>query len=433
MTADRIRWINHAGFELQTEGIRLVCDPWLHGLAFNQSWALLSETRYQPADFDGVDFIWLSHEHPDHFSPASLRAIPSDIRAKITVLFQKAKDGRVAKFCRDLGFKEVRELQNWQPVALAPGVSFSLRRLDDDLDSLCFIKTPQQTYLNINDCVVRDLNAFHRDILSITGRPDVLLTQFSYANWTGNPGDVAAMKTVAEAKLKEIELQLAIYHPKILIPFASFVWFCRSDNFHLNAGANAIADVFERFHNGVACVALYPDDLYTVGEPWDSPSAIRRYQADAAAHAVPLDVVDEIFSIEQLQTLADRLQEKVRSKNSVWMLRPLQLLGYVKPIAIYLTDLKRSLTYSMFDGIDWKNDDSDAADIEFASGAFAQMLRYGTGFDTLYISGRFAERRPGARVQLGRNFVLPRRNEAGQFFPATFFDVAFLRKHLGFD
>ena len=80
------------------------------------------------------------------------------------------------------------------------------------------------------------------------GRPDVLLTQFSYANWTGNPDDVAAMKAVAEAKLKEIQLQLASYQPKILIPVASFVWFCRSDNFHLNAGVNAMADVFERFY-----------------------------------------------------------------------------------------------------------------------------------------------------------------------------------------
>jgi hypothetical protein len=70
----------------------------------------------------------------------------------------------------------------------------------------------------------------------------------------------------------------------------------------------------------------------------------------------------------------------------------------------------------MFDGIKWTGGRRAEADIAFASGALAQMLRHGSGFDTLYISGSFTERRPGARVQLGRNFVLPRGNEVGQFF-----------------
>lgn len=430
--SDRILWINHAGFELQTEGIRLVIDPWLDGLAFNKSWALLSKTRYRPDDFAGVDYIWFSHEHPDHFSPSSLRSIPDHIRADITVLFQATRDGRVARFCRELGFKDVRELQNWEPIELALGVTFSLRKLDDDLDSLCFIKTPLHTYLNINDCVVRDSGAFHREVLSRTGRPDVLLTQFSYANWTGNPGDVAAMKAVADAKLEDIEQQLAIYQPRTLIPFASFVWFCRADNFHLNDGVNSIIGVFEGFRDRVDCVVLYPGDVWVVGESFDSLGAARRYQADAAAITGPLAIADEIFSAERLQSLSDDQLKRVRSNNSVWMLRPLQLLGYLRPVVIYLTDLKRSLTYSMFDGIKWTSREQTEADIEFASGALAQMLRHGSGFDTLYISGRYTERRPGGRIQLGRNFVLPRRNEVGQFFPSTFLDPGFLRKHLGF-
>ena len=430
--SDRILWINHAGFELQTEGIRLVIDPWLDGLAFNKSWALLSETRYRPDDFAGVDYVWFSHEHPDHFSPSSLRSIPAPIRADITILFQATRDRRVARYCRELGFKEVRELKNWEPVDLAPGVSFALCKLEDDLDSLCFIKTPLHSYLNINDCVVRDSETFHREILSRTGRPDVFLTQFSYANWTGNPGDVAAMKAVADSKLADIEQQLAIYQPKTLIPFASFVWFCRTDNFHLNDGANSIADVYERFRNRVDCAVLYPGDVWVVGEPCDSLGAVRRYKADTAAIAGPLGIADDVFSAEQLQSLSDDLLNRIKSDNSVWMLRPLQFLGYIAPVAIYLTDLKRSLTYSMFDGIKWTDREQGDADMEFTSVALAQMLRHGSGFDTLYISGRYTERRPGARGQLGRNFVLSRRNEVGQFFPSTFFDVGFLRKHLGF-
>ena len=76
---------------VQSNGLRIVCDPWLTGLAFNQSWALLTETRFQPGDFEGVDYIWFSHEHPDHFSPPDLRSIPERIRSNITILFKKPR------------------------------------------------------------------------------------------------------------------------------------------------------------------------------------------------------------------------------------------------------------------------------------------------------------------------------------------------------
>ena len=61
----------------------------------------------------------------------------------------------------------------------------------------------------------------------------------------------------------------------------------------------------------------------------------------------------------------------------------------------------------------------------------AQMLRYGTGYDTLYISGRFIERRAGARFDIGKNFVVLRRNERGLFFPNVFFDFGQLRRRIG--
>ena len=61
----------------------------------------------------------------------------------------------------------------------------------------------------------------------------------------------------------------------------------------------------------------------------------------------------------------------------------------------------------------------------------AQMLRYGTGYDTLYISGRFVEQHAGARFGLSKNFVVLRRNERGQFFPKAFFDFGQLRRRIG--
>ena len=423
---DRIRWINHAGFELQTEGLRIVCDPWLDGLAFSQSWALLSATRFAPADFDGVNYIWFSHEHPDHFSPATLRSIPQSHRANITILFQRTRDGRVARFCRELGFRKVLELHDWQKVELGRGVSFSLKTVDED--SLCLIQTPERSYLNVNDCVSPNPRSLHESIAAKWGRPDVLFTQFSYANWAGNPGETATMKKSADEKLRQIELQLEIYKPSTLIPFASFVWFCREDNFHLNAGSNKIGDIFRLFSPLIDCVILYPGDLYNVGSTHDSSTALASYEADEGRHLRPLGIKEKAVLPDELDFLSASHLAKVWSENGKWVFWPLVVIGYVKPVTIYLTDISRSLTYSMLEGIRWKDLPRERTDIEFTSKAMAQMLRNGSGYDTLYISGRFIERRPGARFDLSKNFFVSRRNEHGQFFPSTFLSPGFLFK-----
>lgn len=425
---DRIRWINHAGFELQSGNVRIVLDPWLKGFAFNDSWALLSETVYQPEDFRGVDYIWFSHEHPDHFSPASIRSIPPEFRQTITVLFQKTKDGRVAKFCRDAGFNAVWELDDWQRTPLGNGVFITVKTVDDD--SLCLIETPHKVYLNTNDCVAHDANALHRDIAARIPQPDVLLTQFSFANWAGNPDQTEAMQALARQKVSQIETQLAIYRPKTLIPFASFVWFCRNDNFHLNRGSNRIWDIYRSFSEKTNCVVLYPGDVWDAGAEHSSAEAIRRYAADEDRHHTPLDLPDILVSKAELETLSDAHQVRMRRQNIMWTLWPLRLLGYIKPIRIFLTDLQQSLVYSMFTGIAWTDTPRSQNDIEFNSAAMAMMLKHGTGYDTLYISGRFTEHRPGSRFILSKNFVVLRRNDHGQFFPSSFLNLGALRKRL---
>ena len=50
----KIRWVNHASFVVEAGGVGLLCDPWLFGTAFDDGWALLSETRMGPEDFSTV-------------------------------------------------------------------------------------------------------------------------------------------------------------------------------------------------------------------------------------------------------------------------------------------------------------------------------------------------------------------------------------------
>jgi UDP-MurNAc hydroxylase len=422
--SDEILWINHAGYELRADGVRIVHDPWLEGLAFDNGWALVSETRYRYDDFAGVDYIWLSHEHPDHFVPHVLRKIPPAVRATITVLFQRRRDRRVVDFCRDLGFA-VQELDDGRRVVLKNGVAVTCGVVDDD--SWLFVETSRHSYFNANDCIAPDWAA----VAERLPRPvDVLLTQFSYANWAGNPGDHTSMAAFANAKLAEMDQQIAAFRPKVLIPFASFVWFCRDENFHLNEGINHIDRIYDRFCLAITTVILYPGDIFRLGEPNDASRAVERYLRDWNAHQRPLAIAEPPVALPELKALSERQQDELHKRNALWLLRPLAWLGYLKPVAIYLRDLGVGIRYSMFGGIVEEGIARTDCDTEFGSGSFANMLRNGYGYGTLNVNGRLLDLKPGGYRRLSPHFAVARQNEQGFGFPAMLLRDDYVMAHL---
>src|SRR5436309_2489094 len=95
----RITWVNHASFLASTNGVNLICDPWIEGPAFDNGWSLLAKTKFTYSDFADITYMFFSHEHPDHFSPPNVRSIPEAYRRKITVLFHETRDKRVVNLC----------------------------------------------------------------------------------------------------------------------------------------------------------------------------------------------------------------------------------------------------------------------------------------------------------------------------------------------
>src|SRR5215216_1836839 len=100
----QIQFVNHASFVCEHKDVRLLCDPWLYGSAFNDGWDLIVESRFSADQFADVNYIWFSHEHPDHFSPRVLSDVPAELRPRITVLYKQTTDQKVLNFCRKLGF-----------------------------------------------------------------------------------------------------------------------------------------------------------------------------------------------------------------------------------------------------------------------------------------------------------------------------------------
>jgi len=72
-------------------------DPWLHGDVFNESWTLHPDPVFSEDDMARVTHIWISHEHPDHLSIATLRGIREERRSAITALFQNFYSDEIRK------------------------------------------------------------------------------------------------------------------------------------------------------------------------------------------------------------------------------------------------------------------------------------------------------------------------------------------------
>jgi len=180
-----IQFINHASVIIKSTNISLLCDPWYQGDAFHKGWNLLCEISDDQIIniLNKVTHIWISHEHPDHFSVSFFKKFSKQINERnIKILFQNTKDKRVIQFLEKLSFEYVELSDN---VTLKLDEGFSVTCIKDGFyDSALLVNNKDERILNLNDCDVTNLSKA-KEIFSKTGEVDVLLTQFSYAAWKG--------------------------------------------------------------------------------------------------------------------------------------------------------------------------------------------------------------------------------------------------------
>jgi UDP-MurNAc hydroxylase len=181
-----ITFLGHAGFLVETESAILVADPWLSPSgAFDASWFqfprnhhLAALVQEKLADGAKSRYLYISHEHKDHFDKSFLDSIQCrDFTVVLPNFQRKALAQVMAEYqCRDL------ILADDQVELPIPGGSLKLYHDDSELnrDSAMLLRADGQTFLNLNDCRITDaLPVIKRE----EGRIDVLAMQFSGANW----------------------------------------------------------------------------------------------------------------------------------------------------------------------------------------------------------------------------------------------------------
>jgi len=262
-----------------------------------------------------------------------------------------------------------------------------------------------------------DSNSQSKIVKRMIGDVDILLTQFGYASWVGNPEDVQLRVDASREKLQRIQIQDKIFQPKFIIPFASFVRFSHKDNHYMNDQMNRIENVekFIREKTNSIPIILYPGDIWSGKEKIDNSLSINKYTDDLQKN-LELYNDPKIIEFDELQKLASAYIDNIKKRNNLTFVKLLHNLHFFKTTNIFLKDLNISVSFNLIDGLKKSVSDKLNVDIITDSDSLSFVFSWDYGVDTLFVNARF--RTSGGKIMnFFRLFLIGTLNNNGRTFP----------------
>ena len=78
--------LGHSAFLLEMSGVRILGDPWLEDWCIGDLMGRFPRLRFDPADLEPIDAIFISHSHTDHLDPYSLRRLWLELETRPVLL-----------------------------------------------------------------------------------------------------------------------------------------------------------------------------------------------------------------------------------------------------------------------------------------------------------------------------------------------------------
>ena len=101
----KILSVGHAGFLLKTEDVNILIDPWFYPAFFN-TWFPYPNNRFMEDVLlnEKIDYLYLSHEHEDHFDKKFLSKFNKDIK----IICANFPSPILTNELQELGFKNLK-------------------------------------------------------------------------------------------------------------------------------------------------------------------------------------------------------------------------------------------------------------------------------------------------------------------------------------
>jgi UDP-MurNAc hydroxylase len=235
-------YLQNASVIIENSGEKILCDPWLIDGCYYGAWHHYPKFNFIEKEFDDIDYIYISHIHPDHFDVKTMSKLKKDIPVLIHEFPQKFLKQNIEK----LGFK-VEEIphnkrtnlgKTWINVCAADdcnpevcsrvfGCNFEFNKFGtNQIDTFSVIDNEEQVIVNSNDCPFEIGKNTAKKIKEQYNKIDLLLVGYTGASDYPCCFDLTPDEKEKEALKKKIkrlegaENYINIFNPKYYLPFA---------------------------------------------------------------------------------------------------------------------------------------------------------------------------------------------------------------------
>ena len=289
----KVTSLNSASVLIEDSDTKILCDPWLTGQEYLDSWGIYPTFQFKPEKFHDVDFIYISHDHPDHSSNSTL----SQLNKNIPILIHNFPEKYLKTRLESLGF-QVKELDHNTKTKLSDNLQINILAADNcdpeicgkvmgcglletklgttQIDTMSVIDNGEEVIVNTNDCPFPISAETATIVKKQYGKIDLLLMGYVSASSYPQCFDLDETEKQKEAynkKQKFLALNanyVDILKPKFVIPFAGR-YTLTGKNIELNnsRGEPELEEAYEylttRFSQDEnKCIILNPNSFFDI-------------------------------------------------------------------------------------------------------------------------------------------------------------------------
>lgn len=247
----KITYYNNTSTLVEHQGCKILFDPWLIGKTYYGSWTMYPKLDINIKDFQDINFIHISHIHPDHCHIPTLKQLPDDIPILIhkwDSKFVKGNLERIGKKVIELEHGEKFELSKefFIQVYAADGCNpeecfkfFGCGKIGDPnksvgIDTFSILSSPSQNIMQVNDCqyplTTKTLHKIKNEFTNI----DLMMVGYTGAGsypqcWDDYSDEDKLYKYGAIKKQKFLDWGMGfldIIKPKYYMPYAGTYTLC---------------------------------------------------------------------------------------------------------------------------------------------------------------------------------------------------------------
>tara|TARA_B100002052_G_C15883565_1_gene600538 strand:+ start:1622 stop:3022 length:1401 start_codon:yes stop_codon:yes gene_type:complete len=273
-----IIYINHACLKITENGSTILTDPWIVNLPVKATsvWKMPPVEMNPEEILKGVDYVYISHSHEDHFHIPSLNLIPRATKIIIPVFpkHEFSREKLIHRVLKLMGFKNIISIKAWEGIEINKTLRIDLipaaqSRYYDWENSGIVISANTTKILNMNDNVP-DKNLCE-EIRNRYKKIDIAFIQT--AGISAYPSCFEMTKKEKENSIKNKvndftyqDLILDIIKPRYIVPFAGdFGWFHKFQYDHNYFARATPLDLNNHIiKKGFELIPMQPSDSFTI-------------------------------------------------------------------------------------------------------------------------------------------------------------------------